>query len=272
MRILIYIGKYEDYALAKLIINRLSSNGVEVVAARDVEVKNLGIPKWDGSQDVDMAMVIGGDGTVLRFIHEITNSISTPPILHIGTGRVNYLSDVSARELPPQVLDKIVKGEYTIEERLTLKAVATDFECTALNEVLVKGVDPGHLINVTIVEDGGEEVMRARMDGVIIATPTGSTAYALAAGGGPAVDSRLAVKLIVPLAPFSRALVPPIVHPYEVPIKVLTSEVAHILCDGIVAQRGGAEIRITPGDRKVRFIRTRQYRMYDRLFRRLFIP
>lgn len=264
-----YIGKYEDYALAKLIINRLSSNGgVETIAARDVEVKNLGIPKWDGSQDVDMAMVIGGDGTVLRFIHEIANSINTP-ILHIGTGRVNYLSDVSARELP-QVLDKIVKGEYTIEERLTLKAIATDFECTALNEVLVKGVDPGHLINVTIVEDGGEEIMRARMDGVIIATPTGSTAYALAAGG-PAVDSRLAVKLIVPLAPFSRALVP-IVHPYEVPVKVLTSEVAHILCDGIVAQRGGAEIRIVPSDRKVRFVRTRQYRMYDRLFRRLFIP
>ncbi|WP_243671391.1 hypothetical protein [Vulcanisaeta sp. JCM 16161] len=55
----------------------------------------------------------------------------------------------------------------------------------------------------------------------------------------------------------------PVVHPYEIPIKVLTSEVAHILCDGIVAQRG-AEIHIVPGDRKVRFIRTRQYRMYDR--------
>ncbi|WP_252900736.1 NAD(+)/NADH kinase [Vulcanisaeta sp. JCM 14467] len=116
---MMYIGKYEDYALAKLIINRLSGNGVEVVAARDVEVKNLGIPKWDGSRDVNIAMVIGGDGTVLRFIHEIGNSMDAP-ILHIGTGRVNYLSDVSARELP-QVLDKLVKGEYTIEERLTLK-------------------------------------------------------------------------------------------------------------------------------------------------------
>ncbi|WP_243674755.1 hypothetical protein [Vulcanisaeta distributa] len=55
MRIMIYIGKYEDYALAKLIINRLSSNGVEIVAARDVEVKNLGIPRWDGAQGVDIA-------------------------------------------------------------------------------------------------------------------------------------------------------------------------------------------------------------------------
>ena len=267
MRILIYIGKYEDYALAKLVINRLSGGGVSVVAARDVEVKNLGIPKWDESQGVDMAMVMGGDGTVLRFIHEVGNSLNVP-IFHVGTGRVNYLSDVNARELP-QALDSIMKGEYTIEERLTLKAVATDFECMALNEVLVKGVDPGHLINVTVVEDSGEEIMRARMDGVIVATPTGSTAYALAAGG-PVVDERLAVKLIVPLAPFSRALVP-IVHPFDVPIKVLTSEVAHILCDGIVAQRG-AEIRIVPGDRKVRFVRTHQYRMYDRLFRRLFIP
>ncbi|MGC8607548.1 MAG: NAD(+)/NADH kinase [Vulcanisaeta sp.] len=268
MRIMMYIGKYEDYALAKLIVSRLlSSNGVEVVAARDLEVKNLSIPKWDGSQGIDIAMVIGGDGTVLRFIHEIGNSTDTP-ILHIGTGRVNYLSDVSARELP-QVLDRIIKGEYVVEERITLKAIAAGFECMALNEVLVKGVDPGHLISVTIVEDGGEEMIRARMDGVIIATPTGSTAYALAAGG-PVIDNRLAVKLIVPLAPFSRALVP-IVHPYEVPIKVLTSEVAHILCDGIVTQRG-AEIRIVPNDRRVRFIRTRQYRMYDRLFRRLFIP
>ncbi len=267
MRMIIYIGKYEDYALAKLIINRLSGNGVEFMAARDVEVKNLGIPRWDGSQGVDIAMIIGGDGTVLRFIHEVGNSMDVP-ILHIGTGRVNYLSDVSAREIP-QVLNSIVRGEYTIDERLTLRAVSTDFSCIALNEVLVKGIDPGHLINVTVVEDGGEEIMRARMDGVIVATPTGSTAYALAAGG-PVVDNRLAVKLIVPLAPFSRALVP-IVHPFEVPIKVMTSEVAHILCDGIVAQRG-AEIRIEPGDRRIKFIRTRQYRMYERLLRRLFIP
>jgi NAD+ kinase len=212
-------------------------------------------------------MVLGGDGTVLRFIHEIGDSVDIP-ILHIGTGRVNYLSDASAREVS-QVLDNIVKGNYRIEERLTLKAVSADFECMALNEVLVKGVDPGHLVTVTVVEDGGEELMRARMDGVIIATPTGSTAYALAAGG-PVVDNRLSVKLIVPLAPFSRALVP-IVHPFDISVKVMTSEVTHILCDGIVAQRG-AEVRILPGDKKIRFIRTRQYRMYDKLLRRLFTP
>ncbi len=262
-----YVGKYEDYALAKLIVNKLSNGGIEVLAARELEVKNMGISKWDGSTDIDMAMVIGGDGTVLKFIHEIGNIVNMP-ILHIGTGRVNYLSDVSARELP-QVLDKIVKGEYTVEERITLKAVSADFECMALNEVLVKGVDPGRLINVTVVEDSGEEIMRARMDGVIIATPTGSTAYALAAGG-PVIDNRLIAKLIVPLAPFSRALVS-IVHPFDTPIKVLTSEVAHILCDGTIAQRG-AEIRIMPSDKRVKFVRTRQYRMYDRLLRRLFIP
>ena len=262
-----YIGKYEDYALAKLIVNRLSSDGVEVYAVRDSEVKNIGVSKWDGSRSVDVAMVLGGDGTVLRFIHEIGDSVDIP-ILHIGTGRVNYLSDASAREVS-QVLDNIVKGNYRIEERLTLKAVSADFECMALNEVLVKGVDPGHLVTVTVVEDGGEELMRARMDGVIIATPTGSTAYALAAGG-PVVDNRLSVKLIVPLAPFSRALVP-IVHPFDISVKVMTSEVTHILCDGIVAQRG-AEVRILPGDKKIRFIRTRQYRMYDKLLRRLFTP
>ncbi|MDT7863804.1 MAG: NAD(+)/NADH kinase [Vulcanisaeta sp.] len=267
MRIIMYIGKYEDYALAKLIVNRLSSDGVEVYAVRDSEVKNIGVPKWDVSRSVDAAMVLGGDGTVLRFIHEIGDSVDIP-ILHIGTGRVNYLSDASAREVS-QVLDNIVKGNYRIEERLTLKAVSADFECMALNEVLVKGVDPGHLVTVTVVEDGGEELMRARMDGVIIATPTGSTAYALAAGG-PVVDNRLSVKLIVPLAPFSRALVP-IVHPFEIPVKVMTSEVTHVLCDGIVAQRG-AEVRILPGDKKIRFIRTRQYRMYDKLLRRLFTP
>ncbi|BDR91442.1 NAD(+)/NADH kinase [Vulcanisaeta souniana] len=267
MRVIMYVGKYEDYALAKLVVNKLSNGGIETLAARDLEVKNMGIPKWDGSTSIDMAMVIGGDGTVLRFIHEMGNPTNMP-ILHIGTGRVNYLSDVSARELP-QVLDKIIKGEYIIEERITLKAISADFECVALNEVLVKGVDPGHLINVTVVEDSGEEIMRARMDGVIIATPTGSTAYALAAGG-PVIDNRLTTKLIVPLAPFSRALVP-IVHPFDIPIKVLTSEVAHILCDGTVAQRG-AEIRIMPCDRRIKFVRTRQYRMYDRLLRRLFIP
>jgi NAD+ kinase len=267
MRILMYIGKYEDYALAKLIVNKLSGDGIEFYAARDVDSKNLGLPKWDGSQGIDIAMVLGGDGTVLNFIHELEN-LASIPIFHIGTGRVNYLSDVSARDIP-QALDKIAKGEYNIEERITLKAISTNFECTALNEVLIKGIDPGRLITVTVVEDDSEEIMRARMDGVIIATPTGSTAYALAAGG-PAVDNRLGVKLIVPLAPFSRAIVP-IIHPFDVPIKVIASDVAYVLCDGIVVQRG-VEVRVMPGDRRIKFVRTRQYKMYERLFRRLFIP
>ncbi|WP_069807580.1 NAD(+)/NADH kinase [Vulcanisaeta thermophila] len=264
MRILIYVGKFEDMPIAKLLVNRLRESNIEVFGMREEEIKGLNVPKWDESP-VDMALVFGGDGTVLKFIHEVDGS-GEIPILHVGTGRVNYLSDCSTREVP-QIVDRLTKGEYYIEERLTLKAVSGDFTCTALNEVLMKGIDPGHLISVTVIEEGGEEIMRARMDGVIVSTPTGSTAYALAAGG-PMVDPRLSVKLIVPLAPFSRALVP-IVHPFEVPIKVITSEVSYVICDGVVSQRG-AEVRIVPGERKVRFVRTRHYNPYEKLWRRLF--
>jgi NAD+ kinase len=163
----------------------------------------------------------------------------------------------------------LIKGEYHMEERTTLRARSGEFDCTALNEVAIKGIDPGHLMTVTIIEERGEEIMRARMDGVLVSTPTGSTAYALAAGG-PMLDGRVRAKLVVPLAPFSRAIVP-IVHPLDVPIGIFTTDRASVICDGVKSSMG-AEVSVSPGEKKVKFIRTRQHRTYERLWRRAFIP
>jgi len=267
VRIVIYVGKYEDFTFARLIMNKLIENKLRVVGARELEGRELGIDNWDHYEPDDVALVLGGDGSVLRFLHEREYSVDTP-ILHIGTGRVNFLSDSSPRELP-HVIDKLIKGEYYMEERLTLRAISGEYGCVALNEIAVKALDPGRLMTVTIVEEHGEEVMRARMDGVLVSTPTGSTAYALAAGG-PMLDNRVRAKLVVPLAPFSRAIVP-IVHPLDVPIGIFTTDRANIICDGVRSWMG-AEVTVKPGEKSVKFIRTRRHRTYEKLWRRAFIP
>ena len=266
MRFVIYVGRVEDVDVARRIMSRLSGR-VEVVGARSFEAHELGIGVWDGFVEGDVAVVIGGDGTVLKFIHEDGSRIRMP-ILHIGTGRVNFLSDCTPNDVH-EALDKVLRGEFRIEEKVTLKASVGDASCIALNEVLVRNVDPGRLLEVSIAELGGELMFSARMDGVIVSTPTGSTAYSLAAGG-PIIDSRLIVKVIVPLAPFTRALAP-IVHPYPIPLQVEARPDALIACDGIVLARS-SRLVVEPSEVTVKMIRTSRRSFYERVWRRLYIP
>ena len=203
--------KTEALKLAYRVYDFLRVNGYDVIVDRETyehlpefhegDVKDL------EEFDVDFIVVIGGDGTILRVEHRTKKDI---PILGINMGTLGFLTEVEPHETF-FALSKLLNGEYHIDERMKLRPVLKSGEKVpdALNEVAILTGIPGKIIHVKYYVDGGlaDEV---RADGVIFSTPTGSTGYAMSAGG-PFVDPRLDVVVIVPVAPIALSSRPMIV-------------------------------------------------------------
>ncbi|WOF16196.1 NAD(+)/NADH kinase [Methanoplanus sp. FWC-SCC4] len=145
----------------------------------------------------DVAVVIGGDGTVLHTIRQLEKQI---PLIGINRGNVGFLTDLEPDEAEEYLL-KIEKGKYNIENRMRLHLLVDDeYVGEALNEAVIVTSRPAKILQFTINIDY-VPAERFRADGVLISTPTGSTAYAMSAGG-PIVDPWIDGFLLVPLAPY----------------------------------------------------------------------
>jgi NAD+ kinase len=148
----------------------------------------------------DLALVCGGDGTMLQTAHRLKGS--GVPLLGINIGYLGFITSFEKRQLKSSVR-RVLKGEYQITERLTLdvrvlagRKVASGW---ALNDVLIsRGANP-HLISVA-GKVGGKPLTQYRCDGLLVATPTGSTAYTLAAGG-PIISPECDVLVVTPICP-----------------------------------------------------------------------
>lgn len=157
----------------------------------------------------DLVISLGGDGTVLRaarVAHE-----ADAPLLAVNLGTLGYLTEVDATAAVG-ALEQILSGEFEIEQRMMLDCIAHtgggDKSFVGLNEALLERSSRHRLVRLQ-VRVGGERLATFNADGVIVATPTGSTAYALSAGG-PIVSPRAQCILVVPVSPhmiFSRAVV-----------------------------------------------------------------
>jgi len=182
--------------------------------------------------DITMAFIIGGDGTFLgaaRFFapYDI-------PLFGINTGRLGFLSQLAPSGLQ-KGLDKMLAGKFTIEERLMLKSQTSlneSKEKTALNDVAIKGGDVSRTMQLFLYIND-KHVCDYIADGLIISTPTGSTAYTLSAGG-PVVVPELEAFVIVPICPHTLTT-RPIVIPASEKIKVKInseSESVYVTSDG----------------------------------------
>jgi len=251
-----------DREHANRVLEMCSSVGIEA---------SLGIPHDDYP---DVVIVVGGDGSVLQYLHDLVTNrqeeldkIINIPVYHVGSGKVNFFSDIDVNNITVEHVEKLRRGDYFIDERTLLEASSDRIFTLCLNEILVRFVNPGKICRFTVREVDGEEILSGRMDGVIVATATGSTAYILALGG-PAVDYRLQdLKVIIPVAPFSPALVP-IVHPVDVDIEVESEGTAILVADGMYygnCQR----VLVRKSKYRLKFVRTRPYLFYSRLSRRL---
>src|SRR5262245_32371318 len=155
------------------------------------------------ASDVDMVVVLGGDGTLLSMADCIGAAGSGIPILGVNFGSLGFLTEVTLPELHP-ALDAALSGRAPIEERIMLHSTTTRNGATfadhiALTAVVVTKGARSRMIDLS-VSVGDEFITRVKADGLIVATPTGSTAYNLAAGG-PIVQPTLDAVLLTPIAP-----------------------------------------------------------------------
>lgn len=157
--------------------------------------------------DVDFIVAIGGDGTILRVEHRTKKEI---PILGINMGTLGFLTEVEPHEAF-FALSKLIEGDYHIDERIKLRTYLDGENNVpdSLNEVAILTGIPGKIIHLKYYIDGGlaDEI---RADGLIVSTPTGSTGYAMSAGG-PFLDPRLEAVVIAPLAPIALSSRPMVV-------------------------------------------------------------
>jgi NAD+ kinase len=181
------------------------------------EITSLVPPGFD--EDMEFAIVLGGDGTVLSACRQLAPA--GIPVLAVNTGHMGFLTEIYLNQLP-EALDALLQGQYTVEDRVTL-AVQVIHEGTVLWEALSLNEMVLHKEPLTgmchfEVEIGEHALVDIAADGVIVSTPTGSTAYALAAGG-PVIAPGVSVLQLIPICPHSlasRALVFADTEPVEI--------------------------------------------------------
>jgi len=156
--------------------------------------------------EVDMILTIGGDGTILRTQSLIEGK--EIPILGINMGTVGFLTEVDPENVF-SALEDVLIGNYAVERRTLLSVYHNGELPSALNEVVMMTRKPAKMLHIEISVDD-EVVEELRADGIIIATPSGSTAYSMSAGG-PIVDPRVEAFLIVPICPFKLSARPLVV-------------------------------------------------------------
>lgn len=188
------------------LLTLLRARGVHVLmdprTARNADVKpDAEFDLADIGSGADLVIAVGGDGTLLAAARSVARH--RVPIIGINLGRLGFLTDIPADALEDMV-GKVMDGRAQVERRLMLQgAVLRDgkpiFEAVALNDVVVSRGAMGSMIEYS-VDVNGEFVYSVRADGLIIATPTGSTAYALSAGG-PILHPSLPAIALVPISP-----------------------------------------------------------------------
>jgi len=221
----------------------------------------------------DMVLVLGGDGTMLNAARLVEKR--SVPILGINMGGLGFLTEVGGEHLY-QTLERVFAKDYSIEERLMLRArldrrgkgVA---EATVLNDVVVTKGELSRMIAMTIAIDG-QFVTSLRGDGLILSTPTGSTAYSMSAGG-PIVSPSVNALVITPICPHTLTHRPLLVPSTATLAITLTShdKGAMVTCDGQVgvAMTEGDTVTITPSRHKTKLIRLPERTYYDVLRRKL---
>lgn len=230
------------------------------------------LPLSSIGSEIELAIVIGGDGTLLNVARAL--AASDVPLVGVNLGRLGFLADISRNDMV-DVIGRILDGDFAIEERFMLYAeIVRDDQVVhaspAMNDVVVNKLGLARLIDFETFVDG-EFVHAMRADGIIIATPTGSTAYALSAGG-PILHPALAATILVPICPHTLSQ-RPIAVPSSALIEIVIKgqQSAHVTFDGQAnyALRGDERIRIRQADHKVTFLHPSGRNHYDVLREKL---
>ncbi len=216
----------------------------------------------------DLVIVVGGDGTILNAVRSLAHA--HVPLLGINVGRLGFLADISPDELEDS-LDDILNGAYREEQRLLLEMqVLRDnkviFEADAFNDVVVHIRDVARMIEFeTRIND--EFVNHQRADGIVISTPTGSTAYALSSGG-PILHATLDAITLVPISPHTLSSRPLVVNAdSQIDILICNTKegIAQATCDGHLSTdvHVGDHIKVKRKAEKITLLHPKQHNYFE---------
>ncbi len=283
--LVVHTGRAENAEPAKRVAARLTAAGIGLRVLVE-ENEDLALPSVLGAHPVDaspaaaagteLVLVLGGDGTLLR-----AAEIARPalvPVLGINLGRVGFLAEADPDDLEA-ALDAVVNTEYRVEERMTLDAVVTLGDVVlgrswALNEASVEKRSRGGILEV-VLEVDGRPLSGFGCDGVLVSTPTGSTAYAFSAGG-PVMWPDTEALLVVPSNAHALFAGPLVVSPHSVvAVEIDANGPGAVLsCDSrrTVAVPAGARVEVVRGDTPVRLVRFDNAPFTDRLVVKFNLP
>ncbi len=202
-----------DYLIDEDIAEFLRESGASITMHKEAICPHHSV--FSGS---DIVIALGGDGTILRFSRQA--AIQDKPILGVNLGKLGFLAEVSADELP-ECIDEILRGEYLVSNRLTIACSvpgAQNEEIFGINDVVI---DRGGLLRVIDVEIyvDNDYLITFKGDGLIVSTPTGSTGYSLSCGG-PIVAPDTDVLMITPVSPHTLNA-RPVIIPAEKTIRIV---------------------------------------------------
>ena len=246
--------RLESQHLARDVASRLHAAGVHVALLPDtVEAMGLGgsldivtADPNDPARGCELVCVLGGDGTILRGA-ELSRGTDAP-LLGVNLGHVGFLAEAEREDLGATV-DRIVARDYVVEERMTLDVTAAHggeviARSWALNEVAIEKASRERMLEVTLEIDG-RPLSTWGGDGVVVATPTGSTAYAFSAGG-PVVWPDVEAMLVVPISAHALFARPLVVGPHS---KLAIEVVADTWGSGVMCCDGSRMVDLPPGAR-----------------------
>lgn len=221
---------------------------------------------------IDLAIVMGGDGTMLNIARTLVDH--RVPLIGVNQGRVGFLADVPLNAMLP-MLSAMLSGEYVVEERVMLDSALDRhgkllFQAYAFNDVVVSKGNTGRLIEFEVYIDN-QFVYSQRADGLVVASPTGSTAYALSAGG-PILHPTLEAFVLAPICPHTLSARPIAVNSRsEIEINVIHADDARVHFDGQQHQDllVGDRVVVQRARNTVRLLQPVGHNYYDTLRQKL---
>lgn len=271
------LSKLGDPSVAdtlKQIITYLHDNQLETVLDQNTakllggDFSNQGVSRDQMGRTADMCIVVGGDGTMLNAARSLVEH--DVPLLGVNLGRLGFLSDISPMELLARI-GEVLQGEFHTEERILLHArierngeVISD--SNAFNDVVIHKNEVGRMIEIETYVNG-QFVNIQRSDGLIVSTPTGSTAYALS-GGGPLIHPSLNALVMVPICPHTLSNRPIVVDAdseLEIVLQDNNYGNAQVTCDGQIkiALEPADSIRIAKITKPITLIHPKGYDYFD---------
>ena len=286
--VVVHARRDDTVAAAQHVISELAAAGARPVLCIDdraelgdalAQLGDIGTLGVDVAiDDIELAIVLGGDGTILRAAELVREG--TAPVLGINMGHVGFLAEIERDDMDEAVRRAIAR-DYAVEERLALQVRVKNsadeviYDTWALNEATVEKASREKMLEV-VIEVDGRPLSSFGCDGVVVSTPTGSTAYNFSAGG-PVIWPTVQAIAVVPLSAHALFAKPLVVGPeHAVAIELLerTNGFGILWCDGRRSHElpPGARVVVRRSERPVRLARLHPAAFTDRLVRKFRLP